>query len=106
MIIEVTRYRLVKHTDRQEWSSPLLKEVAGWEDGLVQDSRNWELMPSIGGNRTSVAELTRIDVGAGEPIGKASILNDLVGGGDALASQESGLLDVSESAGGEGRLCD
>jgi hypothetical protein len=106
MIIEVTRYRLVKHTDRQEWSSPLLKEVAGWEHGLVQDSRNWELMPSIGGNRTSVAELTRIDVGAGEPTGKARILNNLVGGSDMSACKESGLLDVSVSAGDEGRLCD
>ena len=54
--IEQTRYRLLK-------GDPVPRALSGLttlKSGEMVDSKNWELMPSIGGLRTSVGDMTRL----------------------------------------------
>lgn len=82
MMVEQARIRLVKSSKRDEWPCEGLTEVAGWKEEEVQDARNWELMPSIGGNRSSAAGLTRLkkEEGSGDVIRRAGIIDALISG--------------------------
>jgi hypothetical protein len=78
--IEQTRYRLFK-------GDPVPRALSGLtrlKSGEMVDSRNWELMPSIGGLRTQVNDLTRLTDGGAEVLEKQSaVLRSL--GGEALS---------------------
>jgi hypothetical protein len=82
MMVEQARNRLVKSSNRDEWPCEGLTEVARWKEEEVQDSRNWELMPSIGGNRLSAAGLTglRREGGSGDVVRRAEIIDALISG--------------------------
>ena len=77
--IEQTRYRLLK-------GDPVPRALSGLtilKSGEMVDSRNWELMPSIGGLRISVGDMTRLTDGGAEVLEKkASVLRSL--GGDSV----------------------
>jgi hypothetical protein len=82
MMVEQARIRLVKSSNRDEWPCEGFAEVAGWKEEEVQDSRNWELMPSIGGNRSSAAGLTGLkkEEGRGDVSRRAGIIDALISG--------------------------
>jgi hypothetical protein len=74
--IEQTRYRLLK-------GDPVPRALNGLtilKSGEMVDSRNWELMPSVGGLRTPVNDLTRLTDGGAEVLEKqATVLRSLSG---------------------------
>jgi len=74
--IEQTRYRLLK-------GDPVPRALSGLttlKSGEMVDSRNWELMPSIGGLRTPVGDMTRLTDGGPEILEKqAAVLRSLGG---------------------------
>jgi len=74
--IEQTRYRLLK-------GDPVPRALSGLttlKSGEMVDSRNWELMPSIGGLRTPVNDLTGLRDGGAEVLEKqAAVLRSLGG---------------------------
>jgi hypothetical protein len=53
------------------------------KSGEMVDSRNWELMPSIGGLRTPVNDLTRLTDGGAEVLEKQAAVLRSLGGEDA-----------------------
>jgi len=54
--------------------------MAEWKVDEMEDTRNWELMPSIGGLRTSVGDLTRPMIDEPEVLKmKAAILSSFSG---------------------------
>jgi hypothetical protein len=77
--IEQTRYRLLK-------GDPVPRALSGLttlKSGEMVDSRNWELMPSIGGLRTPVNDLTRLTDGGAEVLEKQAAVLRSLGGEDA-----------------------
>ena len=77
--IEQTRYRLLK-------GDPVPRALSGLttlKSGEMVDSRNWELMPSIGGLRTPVGDITRLMDGGPEVIEKQAVVLRSLGGEDA-----------------------
>jgi hypothetical protein len=55
--------------------------MGNWKVDEMEDTRNWELMPAIGGLRTSVGDLTRLVVDKpGDLRRKAAILASFDGG--------------------------
>jgi hypothetical protein len=77
--IEQTRYCLLK-------GDPVPRALSGLtilKSGEMVDSRNWELMPSIGGLRTQVNDMTRLTDGGAAVLEKqAAVLRSL--GGDSV----------------------
>ena len=87
--IEQSRYRLLS-------GDPAARAVSGLtrlKSGEMEDSRNWELMPSIGGLRMAVADLTRLtDVGAGSLEQQAASLRSL--DGEAMEIDAAGAVSI------------
>jgi N-terminal acetyltransferase B complex non-catalytic subunit len=75
--IEQTRYRILK-------GDPVPRALSGLtclKSGEMEDSRNWELMPSIGGLRAAVGDMTRLTDGGAEVLERqAAVLRSLGGG--------------------------
>lgn len=105
MTVEQARVRLARSSNRDEWRCEGLAEVAGWKEEEVQDSRNWELMPSIGVNRASTAGLTELGKGqeTKDVISKAAILNALCTGGSAGGSPVSTEVGRGSKQASQGR---
>jgi N-terminal acetyltransferase B complex non-catalytic subunit len=83
--IEQTRYRLFK-------GDPVPRALSGLtrlKSGEMVDSRNWELMPSIGGLRTQVNDLTRLTDGGAEVLEKQAAVLRLLSGDDAIEGPDT-----------------
>jgi hypothetical protein len=78
--IEKTRYRLLSGDP----ASRALDGLTRLKSGEMVDSRNWELMPSIGGLRVAVNDLTSLVEGGPEGLERqAAVLRSLAEAGDS-----------------------
>jgi N-terminal acetyltransferase B complex non-catalytic subunit len=79
LLIEKARFNLLNGDISSKPKD--LREMSSWKEDEMEDTRNWELMPAIGGLRTSVGDLTRLVVDKpGELKEKAAILASFDGG--------------------------
>jgi len=82
--VEQTRYRLLK-------GDPVSRALSGLttlKKEEMEDTRNWELMPSIGGFRTPLGDVTKLTESGAEVLEKqATILRTL--GGDSVDASAS-----------------
>lgn len=72
--------------------------MAEWKLDEMEDTRNWELMPSIGGLRTSVGDLTRSMIDEPEILKtKAAILSSFSGESTTVETDTVCFLSSLES---------